>query len=58
MAGELSELMGRVRVNEAEDEVIGYEGEIDNGSNNGFGKTLVGRIHSDRPYNFQRMKKA
>ncbi|PWA85590.1 hypothetical protein CTI12_AA148020 [Artemisia annua] len=58
MAGELSELMRRVCVNEAEDEVVGYEGEIDNGSNNGFDKTLVGRIHSDRPYNFQRMKKA
>ncbi|GJZ88326.1 reverse transcriptase domain-containing protein [Tanacetum coccineum] len=58
MAGELSELMRRVSVNEAEDEVVGYEGEIDNGGNNSLDKTLLGRIHSDRPYNFQRMKKA
>nr|GEY65960.1 ribonuclease H-like domain-containing protein [Tanacetum cinerariifolium] len=55
MAGELSELMRRVSVNEAKDEVVGYEGEIDNGGNNSLDKTLLGRIHSDRPYNFQRM---
>ncbi|GJZ61271.1 hypothetical protein Tco_0617408, partial [Tanacetum coccineum] len=58
MARELSELMRRVSVNEVEDEVVGYEGEIDNGGNNSLDKTLLGRIHSDRPYNFQRMKKA
>nr|GEU77013.1 reverse transcriptase [Tanacetum cinerariifolium] len=58
MAGELSELMRRVSMNEAKDEVVGYDGEIDNGGNNGLDKTLLGRIHSDRLYNFQRVKKA
>ncbi|GKF71887.1 reverse transcriptase, partial [Tanacetum coccineum] len=53
----MSELLRRVSVNEAEDEVVGCEGEMDNGGNNSY-KTLLGRIHFDRPYNFQRMKKA
>lgn len=41
-------------VNEAEEEVVGYEGEGCKGLEN----TLLGRVHTDRPYSFQRMKRA
>ncbi|PWA93951.1 hypothetical protein CTI12_AA065710 [Artemisia annua] len=54
MDEELSDMMGRVIVNEAEEEVVGYDGEGCKGLEN----TLLGRVHTDRPYSFQRMKRA
>ncbi|PWA64139.1 hypothetical protein CTI12_AA345860 [Artemisia annua] len=50
--------MRNITVNEAEDEVVGYEGESRNGGIGRAVRTMLGRVHTDRPYSFQRMKKA
>ncbi|GKE92646.1 hypothetical protein Tco_1573741, partial [Tanacetum coccineum] len=50
----LKEMMAMVMVNEAEEEVVGYEGEGEKRLEN----TLLGRVHTDRPYSFQRLKSA
>nr|GEW91299.1 reverse transcriptase [Tanacetum cinerariifolium] len=59
MAGELSEMMRKINVNEAEEEIVVFDG--DNGNNDSqscLKRTVLSREHTDRPYNFQRMKKA
>nr|GEU42033.1 reverse transcriptase [Tanacetum cinerariifolium] len=59
MAGELSEMMRKINVNEAEEEIVVFDG--DNGNNDSqscLKRTILGREHTDRPYKFQRMKKA
>lgn len=58
MVGDLSEMMRNITVNEAEDEVVGYEGESRNGGIGRVVRTMLGRVHTDRPYSFQRMNKA
>ena len=59
MACDLSEMMRKINVNEAEEEIVLFED--DNGKNESqscLRRTVLCRIHSDSPYNFQRMKKA
>nr|GEU78320.1 probable inactive receptor kinase At2g26730 [Tanacetum cinerariifolium] len=59
MAGELSEMMTKINVNEAEEEIVVFDD--DNGNNDSqsyLKRTVLGRVHTDRPYNFQRIKKA
>ncbi|GKA20650.1 reverse transcriptase [Tanacetum coccineum] len=59
MAGVLSEMMRKINVNEAEEEIVVFDG--DNGNNDSqscLKRTVLGREHTDLPYNFQRMKKA
>ncbi|PWA54076.1 hypothetical protein CTI12_AA438450 [Artemisia annua] len=58
MAGELSEMMRKINVNEAEEEIVVFDGnDGNNDSQSCLKRTILGRIHTDRPYNFQRMKK-